>query len=88
MCKHGTDRLVDQHKLPGVNYLDGEKVVHIDECIADLVLALNDAGVYTIASCCGHEYPPGEILLKDGRILMILEPGLAIESIKVMKVDK
>ena len=88
MCEHGTDRLVDQSLLPGVDYLDKDKEVHIDECIADLVLALNRGGAYTIACCCGHKHPPGEILLKDGRTLLIIEPGKTIEHIKMLPEDK
>jgi hypothetical protein len=35
------------------------------------VKALNDAGIETIASCCGHGKRPGNIVLKDGRELII-----------------
>ena len=85
MCKYGTDRFVDQALFPGADYIDKSKKVHLDECIADLVLALNEGGVHTIASCCGHGHPPGEILLKDGRTLLIIEPGQTIEHIKMLK---
>lgn len=44
----------------------------IDECIQPLVKALNDAGLETVASCCGHGQRPTSIILKDGRELMIL----------------
>ena len=44
----------------------------IDFCIADLVAALNAAGIATIASCCGHRGKcPADILLEDGRVLTI-----------------
>ena len=43
----------------------------IDACIAPIVQALNDIGVETIASCCGHNRLCGVISLKDGRELLI-----------------
>ena len=47
------------------------KVVNIDKCIYSIVKALNDNGITTIASCCGHENIPGNIMLSDGRELII-----------------
>jgi len=46
--------------------------VGLDECIADLVIALNNAGFRTVASCCGHGKQPGSIILADGRELLIM----------------
>lgn len=43
----------------------------IDECLKPLIEALNNAGVKTIASCCGHGKQPGNIALADGRELII-----------------
>lgn len=43
----------------------------IDGCIAPIVKALNDAGIYTASSCCGHGKVDGEILLHDGRVVII-----------------
>lgn len=43
----------------------------IDSCIAPLVKALNDQGIYTSGCCCGHGKAPGEIFLHDGRVLTI-----------------
>jgi hypothetical protein len=47
------------------------KVVDIDRCIAPLVKALNDGGITTVASCCGHGKVLGNIALADGRELFI-----------------
>lgn len=44
----------------------------IDACIAPLVKALNDAGFGTRASCCGHGDSLGNIVLTDGRELLIV----------------
>lgn len=49
---------------------DGQ-IVYIDTCIHKLVLALNEAGIETFASCCGHGIQAGSILLEDGRELII-----------------
>lgn len=62
MCEHGTDVLV--------RTLAGR--VKVDRCIAPTVQALNDAGVVTVASCCGHGKMHGVISLKDGRELVIM----------------
>jgi hypothetical protein len=43
----------------------------IDLCIADIVAALNAAGIKTVASCCGHGQISGSVVLEDGRELII-----------------
>ena len=45
--------------------------VPIDKCIAPVIKALNDAGIETLESCCGHGQS-GSIDLKDGRRIVIL----------------
>ena len=47
------------------------KQIGIDSCIAPIVQALNDAGIYTANCCCGHGKADGSILLQDGRELII-----------------
>lgn len=49
----------------------GKPTVWCDPEIADLVAALNKAGIRTVASCSGHGHRPGSIALKDGRWLTI-----------------
>jgi hypothetical protein len=44
----------------------------IDACIAPVVAALQSAGIDMRASCCGHGEGTGEILLSDGRTLVII----------------
>ena len=61
MCKHGTTV-----QMP-INAL----VCDIDQCISHIVAALNAGGIQTTASCCGHGHCPGNIMLKDGRSLVI-----------------
>lgn len=43
----------------------------VDSCIYDIVGALNEGGVKTVASCCGHGNRWGNIALADGRELII-----------------
>jgi hypothetical protein len=43
----------------------------IDACIAPIVAALESAGIYMHASCCGHGKGTGRIDLADGRVLEI-----------------
>lgn len=43
----------------------------VDKCIASIVQALNNAGIYTAGSCCGHGKEEGTIILHDGRTLYI-----------------
>jgi hypothetical protein len=48
-----------------------EKPCDVDSCIAPIVKALNDGGIPTVACCCGHGNRPGNIILGDGRELII-----------------
>ena len=50
---------------------DGVPAVWCDPCLVDLVKALNDGGVPTVASCCGHGQRDGSIILADDRELVI-----------------
>lgn len=43
----------------------------IDFCIADIVAALNVANIITVCSCCGHGKINGNIMLEDGREIII-----------------
>jgi hypothetical protein len=60
-------------KIPADLSHSGEaywKDAEIDACIADIVEALQQAGIDMRTSCCGHG-GWGEIVLQDGRVLMI-----------------
>lgn len=43
-----------------------------DPCLEPLVRALNDGGLRTVASCCGHGRRPSVITLEDGRQILVL----------------
>jgi hypothetical protein len=47
----------------------------VDACIAGIVRALNDGGVITTSSCCGHGRGDGSILLADGREIVLRSNG-------------
>lgn len=49
----------------------GSYIASVDSCLAPLVQALNNAGIETIASCCGHGHLTGSIILRDNRVLEI-----------------
>lgn len=68
MCQWGTDTMV---RLCVPMPVSGRTEIGVDACIAPLVQALNDAGIETIACCCGHGKTYGRIDLADGRVLMV-----------------
>ena len=70
MCEWGTYAEVD-NQLPFGGQMH-RRTWKIDECIAPIVKALNDAGIDTVASCCGHGKGDGRIDLLDGRVLLVI----------------
>ncbi len=86
----GTDHVVDHldycstcGKNPDIQVINGKKF-DVDHCISGIVKALNDAGLKTIVSCCGHKRKPGSIILADGREIIIVpdfESARKIDSI-------
>ena len=56
------------------------KVQCIDWCIHQIVAALNAGGVRTVASCCGHGKMDGNIILEDGRVLIIRKMNADLKS--------
>jgi hypothetical protein len=75
MCKHGDEVLLSV-PIPASLSHTGElrwETKSVDRCIAPLVKALNDAGIYTANCCCGHGETDGNIILHDGRTLTIKE---------------
>jgi len=74
MCKWGNTKDVMVYIPEDLSSTGQAKTAHkpIDECIAPIVDALNKHGVLTRSSCCGHGKREGNIILQDGRILLIL----------------
>ena len=73
MCKWGTDEDVLVIIPAELSYTGKDRVdtKGIDKCIAPIVRALNEAGIRTDSSCCGHFKRDGWIVLHDGRELVI-----------------
>ena len=42
---------------------------YVDECISDLIEELNEKGIKTFGSCCGHGKYPITIVLRHGFVL-------------------
>lgn len=81
MCEHGDTvdvavTIVADHSHTGEARV---AVKPIDRCIAPLVEALSTAGLTMLGSCCGHGKGPGNVLLADGRRLVI-ERGPPLNS--------
>ena len=73
MCDWGNTKRV-RVKISASLSHDGKaywKDEPIDSCIAPIVMALQYAGVDMLSSCCGHGKNDGEIILADGRKLVI-----------------
>ena len=68
MCKWGTDKMITLCK-PKEHSKRIE--IAVDACLADIVQALNNFGIETLSCCCGHGKTDGEIMLTDGRTLVI-----------------
>lgn len=73
MCKWGTSEKVLVTIPAELSYTHEDRVdmKGIDKCIAPIVRALNEAGIRTDASCCGHGKFDGFISLHDGRELVV-----------------
>jgi hypothetical protein len=73
MCEWGTNVLVFVKVAAELSHTgeDRWQDFDIDACIAPLVSALQAGGIDMLGSCCGHGKRPGEILLRDGRVLLV-----------------
>jgi tRNA(Phe) wybutosine-synthesizing methylase Tyw3 len=60
----------------------------VDEEIRDLVDVLNKNGYETVASCSGHGKMIGNIALRDGRELMIVEKFNKARLIEKVLIEK
>ena len=73
-CTLGKDEVVLRVPIPANLSHTGRfhwALKPVDRCIAPIVKALNDADIYTAGCCCGHGKTDGNIILHDGRILII-----------------
>ncbi len=82
MCEWGRTVMTNVKVPAGLSHTGEERWVNkpVDSCIAPLVQALNEAGIHTSGSCCGHGRGPGSILLHDGRELTVTQDRAQEES--------
>ncbi len=84
MCDHTNEPGGREAAMTVIDRDDaGTPTVWCDPCIAPLITALNEAGLSTIASCCGHGRYPGWVMLRDGRDIVIYpdhESNLAVND--------
>ena len=75
MCKWGDIIPVRVTVIAALSHTGEARVATkgIDRCIAPLVGALQAADIYMRSSCCGHGKGDGEIVLVDGRRLIVQE---------------
>lgn len=69
MCKQGEEEKI--------NLKDGRGVM-VDQCLAPYIQALNNAGIVTSISCCGHGEQDGFILAyykEKCRLIIMVEEG-------------
>ena len=75
MCDWGDDVTLPVCIPAVVSYTGEDRWAYtaVDRCIADLIQALNVAGILTAACCCGHGKPDANpyIALHDGRVLLL-----------------
>lgn len=76
MCEHG-DTIQTRVLIPAHGSHTGKArwdTKPVDRCIQPIVAALIAEGVFTSGACCGHGEGDGEIILTDGRTLVIKPP--------------
>ena len=74
MCEYGTEVQMPVRVLPSKEI----KVKGVDACLAPLVKFLNDNGVQTWGSCCGHGKNRGSISIDESSIRRVLELGFSV----------
>jgi hypothetical protein len=57
--------------------LNGVMVKYVDRCLAPMLIALNNAGIKTLSSCCGHGKQDGYILCENRLIILSKETDTA-----------
>lgn len=77
MCEWGTEVILNVPIPADLSYTGEFRWDNkaIDACIAPIIDALNQAGIYTASCCCGHGKGEGSIVLHDGRKLTVRQAG-------------
>lgn len=53
----------------------------IDECIIDMIVALNNGSIWTHGCCCGHSRHRGYIVLADNRVLVMFDMSVEPDEV-------
>lgn len=79
MCDHSPNREAAMVTvIEGTGERHGRDGVWCDPCLVPLIKALNDGGLRTVASCCGHGRMVGNVALADGRVLLIAPDAASV----------
>lgn len=81
MCQWGTTEVLVGH----TNSRGG--LINVDKCLAPIIKALNDAGVRTAACCCGHGKMPGNVMLADGREIVIMPDHKTARRVEALMIE-
>lgn len=86
MCELGNDVMLKVKMSAKRSYTGKERwdIRGIDKCIAPIIKALTEAGIYTDGCCCGHRKKTGYIILHDGRILIILDNEKLFDEYRIL----
>lgn len=74
VCKCNNIDFGDYSNMEIIYDNKGNKM-QVDKCIADEILWLNNIGIKTIASCCGHNKIKGSIAVEEKYVLRMKELG-------------
>lgn len=72
-CGWNTNR--EHHMVPVYDPATaGGAFAYVDPCIRELVRGLNQVGIETVASCCGHgSNVPPSVILADDRVIVVFD---------------
>ena len=77
----------DEHVRIDVLTPRGKFTRPIEKCVASLVKALNDAGIPTTASCCGHKRGFGSVSVDPRQVKITFGPD-GLPDIALLTVDR
>lgn len=75
MCSWGNDKIVRVIRRNNPDVSDGWHLVAVDACLAELVQAMNNAGIITLGCCCGHGKFPPSIIVSIESVALMTEHG-------------
>lgn len=76
-----------EKKMVRVGKKTNGNYIFCDPCIVPIIKALNEGGIETMASCCGHGRRPGVIIFSDDTWLTISTREEADEINKLFHTD-